>query len=159
MTKQTCEKAGAHQLPEDEDSWNSERCDTLVAAGLDRCLPCQDRLISELSVELTDDFGKLFTTWVMSTINRHVALGASLPDTALELFGPNGGPTLSPPSRKALRRVKIPRVPGVPAAMAAFSLDAKGATTVLTAMKQDEREAVLSDAMDGIIASIALPMP
>lgn len=159
MTTQICEKAGAHQLPEDEDSWHSELCDTLVAAGLDRCLPCQDRLISELSVELTDDFGRLFTTWVMNTLNRHVTLGASLPDTALELFGPNGGPAISPPSRKALRRVKIPRVPGAPAAMAAFSLDAKGATTVLTAMKPDEREAVLNDAMDGIVASIAIPMP
>ncbi|MFJ8677260.1 hypothetical protein [Streptomyces sp. NPDC093589] len=158
MTKQTCEKAGAHQLPEDEDSWGAERCDTLVAAGLDQCLPCQNRLIAELSATLTDDFGRLFTTWVISTINRHVTLGARLPDTALELFGPNGGP-VSSPSRKALRRVKIPRVAGAPAAMTAFSLDAKGATTVLTAMKPDEREAVLNDVMDGIVASISLPQP
>lgn len=159
MTKQMCEKAGAHQLPEDEDSWGAERCDTLVAAGLDQCLPCQNRLITELSATLTDDFGRLFTTWVMSTLNRRVALGASLPDTALELFGPNGGPVISPPSRKALRRVKIPRVAGAPAAFLGFSFDAKGATTVLTEMKPAEREAVLNDAMDGIVASIALPQP
>ncbi|MFZ3500664.1 hypothetical protein ACODT5_46905 [Streptomyces sp. 5.8] len=159
MTTQICEKDGVHQLPEDEDSWHSERCDRLVAAGLDRCLPCQDRLITEVSVTLTDDFGRLFTTWVIGTLNRWVTLGASIPDTALELFGPNGGPAISPPSRKALRRVKLPRVPGAGPEAAAFSLDAKGATTVLTAMKPGEREAVLNDAMDGIVASIAIPLP
>lgn len=160
MTTQTCEKDGVHQLPEDEDSWDSERCDMLVAAGLDRCLPCQDRLITELSETLTDDFGRLFTTWVIGTLNRRVTLGGSLPDTALELFGPNGGPAISPPSRKALRRVKLPRVPGAATTTAvAFSLDAKGATSVLTAMKPGEREAVLNDAMDGIVASIAIPLP
>lgn len=158
MTK-TCEKDGVHRLPEGEDSWHSERCDTLVAAGLDRCLPCQNRLITELSVTLTDDFGRLFTTWVMSTINLRMALGVSLPDSALELFGPNGGPAISPPSRKALRRVKLPRLAGASSTAVAFSLDAKGATSVLTAMKPSEREAVLNDAMDSIVTSIALPMP
>lgn len=153
-----CKTDGVHQLPESEDSWHSERCDRLVAAGLDRCLLCQDRLISELSATLTDDFGRLFTTWVLGALNRRVALGASLPDTGLELFGPNGGPVISPPSRKALRRVKLPRVAGA-SLDAVFSLDAQGATSVLAAMKPSEREAVLNDAMDGIVATIALPMP
>ncbi|MGW2866435.1 hypothetical protein [Streptomyces sp. NPDC001205] len=155
-TTEICERGGVHVLPENEDSWHSERCDRLVAAGLDKCLPCQDQLIAEICLTLTDDFGRLFTTWVMNTLGRRAGLGAFIPDTALELFGPNGGPVISPPSRKALRRVKIPRLPG---GTVAFSLDAKGATTTLTAMKPSEREAVLNDAMDGIIASIAIPMP
>ena len=152
----TCEKGGVHRLPQGEDSWQSERCDTLVAAGLDRCLPCQNRLITELSVTLTDDFGRLFTTWVFSAVSRWVTLGAPIPGTALELFGPSGGPAISPPSRKALRRVLLPRVAGDDSA-AAVSIDAKGATTALASMTPAEREAVLNDAMDAIIALIALP--
>ncbi|WP_225102690.1 hypothetical protein, partial [Streptomyces sp. CoH27] len=101
MTTQTCERGGTHQLPAGEDSWNSERCDTLVAAGLDKCLPCQDRLTTELSATLTDDFGKLFTTWVMQAVNVQATVGGRMPDTALELFGPNGGSVISPPSRRA----------------------------------------------------------
>jgi hypothetical protein len=159
MTTKTCEKNGIHQLPDGEDSWQSARCDTLVAAGLDKCLPCQERLIAEMCVTLTDDFGRLFTTWVMNSLNLRATVGASMPDTALELFGPDGGPVISPPSRKALRRVKLPRFPGASSAAVAFSVDAKGATSVLTAMKPGEREAVLNDAMDGIVASIALPFP
>lgn len=158
-TTEICKQGGTHRLPEDEDSWNSERCDMLVAAGLDKCLPCQDRLITELSVTLTDEFGRLFTTWVIGALDRCIALGTSLPDTALELFGPNGGPAISPPSRKALRRVKIPRVGDAALETVAFSLDAKGAVNVLTDMKASEREAVLNDAMDGVIATIAIPMP
>jgi hypothetical protein len=151
-TDQTCTTDGVHRLPKGEDSWNSADCDTLVAAGLDRCLPCQDRLIAKLSAELTDDFGRLFTTWVLNTVNLRATVGAAMPDTALELFGPNGGPRISPPSRRALRGVRLPRTAGM-----AFSLDAKAATAALAAMKPGEREAVLNDAMDGIVASIAIP--
>lgn len=154
----TCVTDGTHQLPSGEESWNSPDCDTLVAAGLDRCLPCQNRLITDISVTLTDDFGRLFTTWVMSTINRHVLLGARLPDTAVELFGPASRSVLSPPSRKALRGVKLPQQP-VPTGMAGFSFDTKTAVSALTAMKPAEREAVLNDAMDGIVMSIAAPFP
>lgn len=152
----TCEKDGVHKLPEGEDSWNSERCDTLVAAGLDRCMPCQDRIIAEMSTTLTDGFGKLFTTWVMSTVNRHVMLGARLPDTAVELFGSSSRAALSPPSRKALRGVKLPQHKA-PAGMVGLNFDTKTAVTVLTAMEPDEREAVLNDAMDGIIMTLAVP--
>lgn len=159
MTETTCKTNGVHRLPEGEDSWNSERCDTLVAAGLDRCLPCQDRIIAETSETLTDDFGRIFTTWVMTTISRRTSLGAPVPDTALELFGPNGGVAISPPSRRALRGVKLPRVPGGSPDLVGYSLDAKGATSALTAMKPSERQAVLNDAMDGVIASIAIPSP
>lgn len=155
---ETCEKGGAHRLPEDEESWGSERCDTLVAAGLDRCLPCQTGLITELSVELTDDFGKLFTTWVVSTVNRSAMLGVRLPDTAVELFSPVLRDALSPPSRKALRGVKLPKH-GAPESVVGVSFETKAAVTVLTAMKPGEREAVLNDAMDGIIGSILMPFP
>lgn len=151
-----CATDGVHKLPEGEDSWNSERCDTLVAAGLDRCMPCQDRIIAELSTTLTDGFGKLFTTWVMSTVNRHVMLGARLPDTAVELFGSASRAVLSPPSRKALRGVKLPQHE-VPAGMVGLSFDTKAAVAVLTAMKPDDREAVLNDAMDGIAMTLAVP--
>ena len=160
MTTTTCKAGGVHQLPPDEDSWGSASCDTLVAAGLDKCLPCQNRLITEMCVTLTDDLGRLFTTWVLGALNRYASLGASrAPDTALELFGPNGGPVISPPSRKALRGVKLPSPTGSSAGVLAVSLDAAKATSVLTTMKPAEREAVLNDAMDGIIASIALPSP
>lgn len=154
----TCNKNGAHRLPAGEDSWGSERCDTLVAAGLDRCMPCQTRLISELSVELTDDFGKLFTTWVISTVNMYVSMGARLPDTAVEMFGSASRAALSPPSRKALRGVKLPKHGGQEAVVG-FSFDTKAAVAALTAMKPSEREAVLNDAMDGVVASIASPFP
>jgi hypothetical protein len=158
METRTCKTNGTHRLPPDEDSWNSERCDTLVAAGLDRCLPCQNQLIKELSTSLTDDFGKLFTTWVMTTVNRIALLGGRLPDTAVELFGPSSRAALSPPSRKALRGVRFPRQ-AASQPVVGFSLDTKTAVAALTGMKPDEREAVLNDAMDGIIASIALPLP
>lgn len=158
-TDQKCKTDGVHRLPEGEDSWNSERCDTLIAAGLDRCLPCQDRLIAELSATLTDDFGLLFTTWVLGTLNLRVAMCATLPDAALELFGAGGGPRISPPSRKALKGVKLPRLAGASPVEVAFSVDAKDATAVLAAMTAGEREAVLNDAMDGIIASIMIPAP
>lgn len=152
-----CEKDGVHRLPEGEESWRSERCDTLVAAGLDKCAQCQERLIGELSATLTDDFGKLFTTWVLNTLRLRDALGASIPDTALELFGPNGGTAISPASRRALRRVRLPRFGMVDTSVgAAVSVDAAGATSVLVAMKASEREAVLNDAMDGIVMSIAV---
>lgn len=158
MTEPTCKTNGAHRLPEGEDSWNSERCDTLVAAGLDRCLPCQDRIIAEMSETLTDDFGRVFTSWVFTTLSRTSALGVPVPGTALELFGPNGGTAISPPSRRALRGVKFSRVSGGNIAVMS-SLDAKGATSALAAMTPAERRAVLNDAMDGVIASIAIPSP
>lgn len=157
MTK-ACEKGGAHRLPAGEDSWGSERCDTLVAAGLDKCLPCQDRLISELSETLTDDFGKLFTTWVVTTVNMYVSMGARLPDTAVELFGSASRAALSPPSRKALRGVKLPKH-GDQTVAVEFSFGTRTAVATLTAMKPSEREAVLNDAMDGVIMSIAAPFP
>jgi hypothetical protein len=158
MTNTKCEKDGVHVLPEGEDSWKSERCDTLVAAGLDRCLPCQDRLIRELSVTLTDDFGKLFTTWIMTTLNQRAALGVKLPRTALELFGRNGGLVISEASRKALRGITIPPVLGHSSFTLGFFMDTDGATSTLAAMSPSDREAVLGDAMDGIVMSIALPL-
>ena len=157
MTK-TCEKGGVHRLPTGEGSWQSERCDTLVAAGLDKCLPCQDRLIGELSETLTDDFGKLFTTWVMATINLYASVGARLPDTAVELFGPVSRAALSPPSRKVLRGVKLPKQ-AAPTGLEGFSFETRAAVAALTAMTPDERVAVLNDAMDGVIASVATPFP
>lgn len=157
MTR-TCEKNGMHRLPAGEDSWGSERCDTLVAAGLDKCMPCQTRLISELSESLTDDFGKLFTTWVISTVNMYVSMGARLPDTAVEMFGSASRAALSPPSRKALRGVRLPKH-GAPQGLVGLSFDTQAAVASLTAMKPAEREAVLNDAMDGVIASIAVPFP
>ncbi|GAA1198386.1 hypothetical protein F4556_007591 [Kitasatospora gansuensis] len=159
MTEQMCKSGGVHRLPDGEESWNSERCDLLVAAGLDKCLPCQDRLIAELSAELTDDFGRIFTTWVLGTLNRRQLVGASMPDTALELLGPNGGTVISPPSRRALRGVKLPRVTAGAAGDAMLSLDTKQAVAALTAMTPTERTAVLNDAMDGVIGSIAMPLP
>lgn len=154
----TCDKNGAHRLPAGEDSWGSERCDTLVAAGLEKCMPCQTRLIRELSESLTDDFGKLFTTWVITTVNMYVSMGARLPDTAVEMFGSASRAALSPPSRKALRGVKLPKQ-SAPEGMVGLSFDTETAVAALTAMTPAEREAVLNDAMDGVIASVAMPFP
>lgn len=146
-----CAKNGQHQLPQGEESWKAERCDALVAAALDACAPCQTRLIAELCETLTDDFGKLFTTWVLSTLRLRTELGAPLPADALGMF-PSGGAVLSPPGRKALRRVHLPRQ----AAGDMVAVDASGASATLAAMNPAERQAVLADALDGIVASISL---
>lgn len=151
----TCTSNGEHRLPAGEQSWKSQACDTLVAAGLDRCAPCQRQLITEMTLTFSDDFGRLFTTWVLSTFNRHVQMGARLPDNVLDMFGPGGQAFLSPPSRKALRGVKMPRQPGSPAA--AVRLETKSAAAALREMTPKEREMVLDDALDGIIGAITAP--
>ncbi|MGW1839607.1 hypothetical protein [Streptomyces sp. NPDC002067] len=155
MAEQTCGSGGVHRLPAGEESWKSPRCDVLVAAALDGCQPCQNRLIADLSESLTDDFGKLFTTWVMQTIDARAELGARVPGTMLELFG-SGGAVLSAPGRRALRGVRLPQQgPSMPYG-AAVRVDPAGATAALMAMTPAERAAVLGDALDGIVGAMAL---
>jgi hypothetical protein len=108
--------------------------------------------------ELDDDFGRLFTTWVMQAVNLRVGMGIRMPDTALELFGPNGGSVISPPSRRALRGVRLPSA-GAALPVVGFSFDTKRAVAALTAMKPTERAAVLDDALDGIVGAIGHGSP
>uniref|UniRef100_UPI003F4985E8 hypothetical protein n=1 Tax=Streptomyces sp. CA-136453 TaxID=3240050 RepID=UPI003F4985E8 len=114
-------------------------------------MPCQTRLIDELIEPLTDDFGYLFTAWVLIAFDRYASLGARMPDSALRLFSPACRAELSPSTRVALSRTKISQhgttaeEPGI---------DVAAAMRALFAMKPAQRRAVLDDVMDGLIGDI-----
>ncbi|WP_167163146.1 hypothetical protein [Streptomyces sp. MBT27] len=130
----------------------SERCNTLVAAGLDQCMPCQTRLIGELSEPLTDDFETVFIAWVTIAFNRHALRDPRTPDTAAMLFSLACRAEFSPHTRKALGSVTLRQDDSTAEEWVTDTVAALRAA--LLPMKPDERRAVLDDAMDGIIGAI-----
>lgn len=144
----SCKKNQKHVLPEGEDSWLSARCDLLVASALDGCKPCQERLIGRVCFTLTDDFGRLFTSWTM----QYMSIAAPRSSTnMLDLVGLRVAQVISAPSRKALRSVRIVVMAG-----GVVQLDAERSAGVLQEMTPAEREGVMGDVLDGIVGSIAL---
>lgn len=150
MTTAQCAVNGVHRLPEGEDSWGSEACDTLVAAALDGCQPCQDSRMDAVCESLSGDFGRLFTTWVFGLVQFHQIHGfVALPESLVN------AKLLSPPSRRALRGVRLVDAMTVSGANA-YRIDASRATSALGSMSPPERRAVLGDALDGIVGEIAV---
>jgi hypothetical protein len=155
----TCTTNGVHRLPAGEQSWDDVTADLLIAAGVDGCQACDRRLSAQISRDpVNHSYGLLFTTFILATMHRLVAIGYLCADrapvTGLDLFPGGSKEGLNPQTRRVLGEVRFPpagRALGVPA----ISMpDGAAAARVFRSMSRQDREAALKDVLDCIVGGI-----
>lgn len=146
-----CRKGEVHELPEGQNQWPLERCNLLVAAGVDGCGPCQTKLARDLTDGMSEEFGQLFTSWVFLYFDAiSVCAGSSRPSTMKAAFGPMSLSAFSNSMCEVLAGVQlIWRGPVV-------QIDAESAARTLQAMTVEQRYCVLQDVLDGLVGDIAV---
>jgi hypothetical protein len=157
-----CKTMGVHRLPAGEDSWQDPMTDLLIAAGLDGCAACDNRLVGVFSRDPDNEaFGKLFSWFVLVSLHNLVEAGyyvegRALPATGLDLFPGLSLQNLDPQTRRVLGRVRFQNLGTmkVPGHVTIGIPDQGGAVKVLRMMTRQDREAVLHDVMDSIVGGI-----
>lgn len=159
MTSTTCTTNGVHRLPTGETSWDDPTADLLIAAGVDGCQACDRRLSAQISRDTVNhSYGLLFTTFILATLHRLVALGYFSADrqpvTGLDLFPGASKEVLDPQTRRVLGEVRFPPVGQALGVPAIGMPDGTAAARVFRSMSRQDREAVLKDVLDCIVGGI-----